>query len=180
MDSELVAHTSTGVILRLLSRSANAVDRHILAALSDTDLSLDQWRVLEALYELDGCTMSVLADVVGTSSATLTRVVDRLVTLTLAYRTSDAADRRRVLVHLAQRGIRQVDELRPSVDQAEDLLLAELSPSEKAQLTELLYRIGTHPAPTSARETPAAELHNGKAHSSPAPEATSDSSSRRS
>ncbi|SDR74721.1 DNA-binding transcriptional regulator, MarR family [Brevibacterium siliguriense] len=150
MDSELIEHTSTGANMRLLSRSANAVERHILAALSDTDLSLDQWRVLEALYEFDGCTMSVLADAVGTSSATLTRVVDRLVTRSLVYRTSDAADRRRVLVRLAQRGIRQVDELRPSVDQAEDHLLAELSPSEKAQLTELLSRIFTHPGPTSA------------------------------
>lgn len=145
MESQLVGHTATGATMRLLSRSANAVDRQLSAALSDSDLSLDQWRVLDALYESDGFTMSALAEAVGTSSATITRLVDRLVTRSLVYRTSDAADRRRVLVRLSQRGIRQIDDLRQEVGRAEALLFAGLSPSEQTQLTSLLARVGVDP-----------------------------------
>ena len=85
--------------------------------------------------------MSVLADAVGSSSATLTRIVDRLVGRGLVYRTADDADRRRVLVQLSQRGADKVASLRPEVKRAEACLLADLTALERDQLTALLTRV---------------------------------------
>lgn len=132
---------SAGENTRLLARAANAVDRHIADALTAEHLSADQWRVLDVLSKTDQCTMSVLADAVGSSSATLTRIVDRLVGRGLVYRTADDVDRRRVLVQLSQRGADKVATLRPEVKRAEACLLADLTALERDQLTALLTRV---------------------------------------
>jgi len=141
VGTRVESHGSAGENTRLLARAANAVDRRISDALTTEHLSADQWRVLDVLSKTDQCTMSELADAVGTSSATLTRIIDRLVTRALVYRTADDADRRRVLVQLSQRGAQMVIDLRPEVERAEACLLANLTALERDQLTALLARV---------------------------------------
>lgn len=141
MVSDVDGDVSAGVNTRLLALAASAVDRHVTGALTPEHLSADQWRVLDVLSTGEACTMSALAEAIGISSATLTRVVDRLVSRALVYRTSDDADRRRVLVRLSDRGAETVRGLRPQVQRAEASLLANLNEAERRQLTALLARL---------------------------------------
>lgn len=141
MGTKVERHGSVGENTRLLARAASAVDRHIADALTAERLSADQWRVLDVLLKTDQCTMSELADAVGTSSATLTRIIDRLVSRALVYRTADDADRRRVLVRLSERGKETVASLQPEVERAEACLLSNLTALERDQLTALLTRV---------------------------------------
>lgn len=126
------------VDLRLLTFVAGSLNRRIDTALTAEGFSVDQWRVLSYLDESGPCTMSTLALTTGTNAATLTRLVDRLVSYALVYRSADRGDRRRVLVHLSARGHETTDRLRPLVASAEHESARGLSVEECDELTRLL------------------------------------------
>ncbi|RZT87649.1 MarR family protein [Pseudonocardia sediminis] len=68
------------------------------------DVSRDGWRVLLMLARGTGRSMGEIAGHTALPAPTATRIVDRLVSLRLAYRSADPLDRRRVVVHLAAEG----------------------------------------------------------------------------
>ncbi len=114
-----------------LTRAARAVAARVEQVLAKEGLTLDQWLVLDALSGKGGLAMADLADRTLTTGPTLTRVVDKLVTTAQAYREVDAADRRRVLVHLSARGRAthrrvavKVTEVEAGLGLAEDVLVA--------------------------------------------------------
>lgn len=123
---------------RLLTMVAGNVNREIDTALSPEELSADQWRVLDYLDETGPCTMSSLAKATGTSSATLTRIIDRLVSRALVYRSADGNDRRRVLVLLSERGQKTTERVRPLVHAAAERAAAELSADDQDEVGRLL------------------------------------------
>ncbi|AUI57029.1 MarR family transcriptional regulator [Amycolatopsis sp. BJA-103] len=114
-----------------LTRAARAVAALVDQVLAKEGLTLDQWLVLDALSGKGGLAMADLADRTLTTGPTLTRVVDKLVTTAQAYREVDAADRRRVLVHLSARGrathrrvAAKVSEVEARLDVPDELLVA--------------------------------------------------------
>lgn len=109
-------------------------------------LSFDQWRVLQRLAAAGPRTMRELRDEARVTGPTLTRVVDRLAERALVYRNVDAGDRRRVVVHLSDRGRQLYEGLRPDVGRLEKNTLAPLSAEEAELLGRLLERLstGTH------------------------------------
>ncbi|MFI9455409.1 MarR family winged helix-turn-helix transcriptional regulator [Amycolatopsis sp. NPDC052450] len=114
-----------------LTRAARAVAGKVEQVLAKEGLTLDQWLVLDALSGKGGLAMADLADRTLATAPTLTRVVDKLVTTAQAYREVDAADRRRVLVHLSARGratyrrvAAKVAEVEASLDVTDDVLVA--------------------------------------------------------
>lgn len=112
----------TAVLAHLERRLARRLD----GALAGDGLTVDQWRVLEFLSVGEGASMSSIAARISVPGATLTKLVDRLVDAALVYRVVGEADRRRVLVHLADRGREVYERLRPEVDRVE---LGFLAPS---------------------------------------------------
>lgn len=122
---------------RLLTVVSGRVNRAIRSVLADEGLSVDEWSVLDHLTGAGPCPMSTLATATGTTAATLTRIVDRLVSRALIYRNADSGDRRRVLVHVSDRGRDVADGLRPGVRSAEERAVAELSAEERAGLARL-------------------------------------------
>ena len=88
----------------LLSRAERSVNRALSAALATEEVSVDQWRILQALADGRGHTMGDLAEAALMPHPTLTKAVDRLVERAVVYRGHDPADRRRVAVFLADRG----------------------------------------------------------------------------
>lgn len=136
----------TGVDAWLLTLIADSTNDRISAALASDGVSVDQWRVLEYLAFDGPCTMSRLAAATSINGATLTRLTDQLVTRALVYRMADDHDRRRVLVHLSDRGRKKTRRIRPRVLEAEAEATAELTSEERDQLTRLLRRM----APTQA------------------------------
>jgi DNA-binding MarR family transcriptional regulator len=88
----------------LLSEAERQVNRGLAEALATERVSVEQWRILRALSDGHGHSMSDLAEAVLMPHPTLTKAVDRLVDTALVYRRQDVADRRRVAVYLSDLG----------------------------------------------------------------------------
>jgi DNA-binding MarR family transcriptional regulator len=84
-------------------------------ALSEENVTLDQWRILEVLARLGSPTMGELAEASGMANATLSRTVDSLEDTASAFRLPTATDRRRITVHLSDRGVGLLTRIREIV-----------------------------------------------------------------
>lgn len=84
-------------------------------ALSEENVTLDQWRILEVLARLGSPTMGELAEASGMANATLSRTVDSLEDTASAFRLPTATDRRRITVHLSDRGAVRLTRIREIV-----------------------------------------------------------------
>jgi DNA-binding MarR family transcriptional regulator len=84
-------------------------------ALSEENVTLDQWRILEVLARLGSPTMGELAEASGMANATLSRTVDSLEDTASAFRLPTATDRRRITVHLSDRGVVRLTRIREIV-----------------------------------------------------------------
>ncbi|MET7392401.1 MarR family transcriptional regulator [Dactylosporangium sp. NPDC005572] len=95
----------------VLSEAERAVNRGLSAALSAEGMTVEQWRILQALSDGRGHSMGDLAEAALMPHPTLTKAVDRLVDSALVYRRQDPSDRRRVAVYLSDSGTRLVARL---------------------------------------------------------------------
>jgi MarR family transcriptional regulator, organic hydroperoxide resistance regulator len=137
--------TSAGSLphVDLLRRAASGLTSRVEEILVVSDLTLDQWRVLHTLTGQGPLSMSDLSGRTRIPGPTVTRIVDRLVERSLLYRNVDAADRRRVVVHAAERGRALSRSLAPRIAEAERAGLAVLSGAETRTLRRLLERLAT-------------------------------------
>jgi DNA-binding MarR family transcriptional regulator len=115
------------------------------AALESEGLTLAQWRVLSLLSDGTGHTMTEAATFAMLPAPTLTKVVDRMVSLNLVYRRPDLGDRRRVLIYSAARGRRLHQRLARDLGPAVRVLPDVADGQDAAQLARLLRRILDHP-----------------------------------
>jgi DNA-binding MarR family transcriptional regulator len=92
---------------RLVTRS----DPGRLEAWAGLGLTMTQLRVLFILRTEPGLTAGVLAERLGTTPSTLTRIMDRLVSSRLVRRVSDDDDRRLVRHYLSETGLETVGEM---------------------------------------------------------------------
>lgn len=99
------------------------------SALADADLTLPQYRVLVFLVPR-GRPASHVAGLLGVTPSTVTSVVDGLVARGLVERSSDPADRRRVVLSLTPSGLDTVALGDRVVGAALDRLLARLAPGD--------------------------------------------------
>ncbi|SDN82610.1 MarR family winged helix-turn-helix transcriptional regulator [Geodermatophilus sp. DSM 45219] len=127
----------------LLRQVASGLTSRVEEILVDHELTFDQWRVLDTLTQQGPLSMSDLGGRTRVPGPTLTRIVDRLVERSLLYRNVDATDRRRVLVHAADRGRALCRSLAPRISEAERSGLAALSAAEADTLRSLLERLAT-------------------------------------
>lgn len=95
---------SLAEIVALLRQLEQSLSAGLAVALSEEHTTVDQWRVLEALAQLQDPTMGEIAVATAMPNASLSRIVDGLEDAAHAYRVPDAADRRRVAVRLTDRG----------------------------------------------------------------------------
>lgn len=91
-------------LFHVLSHAERRVARRLATVLDAAGCSAEQWRVLVLLADGQGHPMTELAEFALLPAPTATKLVDRMVSDTLVYRRADPADRRRVLVYLADRG----------------------------------------------------------------------------
>lgn len=121
-----------------LGRAAHEVARQIEDAVRPPQgPGLDAWRVLDLLADGAGHPMSEIATHAMVPAPTLTKIVDRLVERGLVYRRQDDADRRRVLVLLAERGRELHASLAPAVRAIEDDVRSLLGPDADVVLAAL-------------------------------------------
>jgi DNA-binding MarR family transcriptional regulator len=111
--------------------------------------SIEQWRVLNLLADGAGHTMTEVADHALLPAPTATKLVDRLVADTLVYRHPDPTDRRRVLVHIADRGRDLHARLATTVDRVQSEVLSELG--DESELEALMDRLADAFDPAASR-----------------------------
>ncbi|MBS1699180.1 MAG: MarR family transcriptional regulator [Actinobacteria bacterium] len=90
--------------LLVLARAQQHLLGGLSTALAEDGTSVDQWRVLACISRLSAPTMGEIAEATGLANATLSRVVDALEDRAAVFRHQDAADRRRIAVHLTELG----------------------------------------------------------------------------
>jgi DNA-binding MarR family transcriptional regulator len=90
-------------LIEQLSRTTRLLKTELAQRLEGLDFSVDELLVLKGLAG-GPRSMGELAELLALNHPTLTKMVDRLVSANAVYRTPDTADRRRVLIHLAERG----------------------------------------------------------------------------
>jgi DNA-binding MarR family transcriptional regulator len=113
---DLTAVSLASTVLRAARRLALDLD----AELHEQQLGIDHWLVIDAVAATTGgLTMAELQSITLTPGPTLTRVVDKLITRSLAFREVDALDRRKVRVYLSARGVEMHDHLAAGISAVE-------------------------------------------------------------
>jgi DNA-binding MarR family transcriptional regulator len=96
------------VSLSRVITALEAVDKGLLEglalALSEEDVSVEQWRILDLIRRLGSPTMGELATWSNMPNASLSRVIDALEDAASVFRLPSPADRRRVTVQLSDHG----------------------------------------------------------------------------
>jgi MarR family transcriptional regulator, lower aerobic nicotinate degradation pathway regulator len=105
------------------------------------------YAVLVALAEDSHETQGALADALGYDRGQMVGILDELEEADLIQRRRDPADRRRQLVSITPGGRRMLTRLRALSRKLEDELLAPLNGDERAQLHELLLKLGRQHLP---------------------------------
>ena len=128
-------------LVHLLSRAEHLAARRQAALLEAeaAGCSIEQWRVLTLLADAQGHTMTEIADYALLPAPTATKLIDRLVADNLVYRHPDPTDRRRVLVHAAERGHELYERLAGTLDRMQAHLLQAIDGG--AELEDLLDRL---------------------------------------
>lgn len=93
-----------GQLVDQLTSTQRVLTRGLAARFEDEGTTVEQWRILRALTGTGGVQMGELAVVLEMPHPTLTRLVDGMVESANLYRTQSSEDRRRVSVHLSNRG----------------------------------------------------------------------------
>lgn len=125
-----------------LSRAAESVGTRINHHLSDYDLTVSQFGVLEALHHLGPMQVGQLGEKILKSSGNMTLVVDNLVKRGLVRRQRRKDDRRCIDIHLTDAGQQLIAQIWPThlthVVAAFDALTA----AEQAELAQLCRKLG--------------------------------------
>ena len=114
---------STSLLSSVLD-SAALVYARAAEELAPFELTVDRWRVLDLVSRESALTMTALASRLSIPSTTATRLVDHLVSVGALYRVVDHGDRRRVVLHVSERGQDTLAAAAPTLQRLEDDLKA--------------------------------------------------------
>jgi MarR family transcriptional regulator, organic hydroperoxide resistance regulator len=106
---------------------------------------IEHLRVLEALDRGGTVSMGELATQALVEPPTLTKIIDRMVSDSLVFRSPDARDRRRVLIQLAPAGKVLCKRLRRVSREQEERLTRQLPRDKAIELRNLLRDLIQHP-----------------------------------
>jgi DNA-binding MarR family transcriptional regulator len=109
--------------------------------LKTAGVPVEQWRILLALRERSGQTVSELAERVFMNLPALSKNLDRMVSRALVHRTQDSADHRRVLLQISDFGLELLDEPERDLRQYYSALEARLGPRGVTRLNRLLQSL---------------------------------------
>ena len=125
-----------------LMRAAESVTARTHRHLSSTGLTISQFAVLEALYQLGPLSQREIGQKILRSSGNITMVIDNLEKRGLVRRERNEADRRFYIVHLTDKGYKLIDKIFPphAAVIAEDL--GALTAAEQDALGRLCKKLG--------------------------------------
>jgi DNA-binding MarR family transcriptional regulator len=127
--------TSEGLLLALLGQQAM---RRLRAAHTEHKLSPRQFHVLGLLHDRGALTQRELGTLMDVDPSILVTLLNPLEADGYLSRERDADDRRRHVVTITRRGVKQLERAAQAQRDAEDELLAGLTKTQRAQLRRLL------------------------------------------
>jgi MarR family transcriptional regulator, 2-MHQ and catechol-resistance regulon repressor len=137
-------------------RAAESVANRVNRPLSQDDLSISQFGVLEALLHLGPMSQKELAAKILKSHGNISVVVDNLEKRDLVTRTRGAVeDRRVVIVSLTPKGEGLVRSVLPDTEERIRQEMGILSDAELLDLARTCKKLGLHIDTDAAGETPA-------------------------
>lgn len=104
-------------------------------------VTVAEWALLRQMFDVDRASPSCLADGLGMTRGTISKLVERLLEKGLAERTPDPRDRRAQRVSLTARGRRLVPVLARLADENDAEMFGHMTPQTRAELVELLRGI---------------------------------------
>jgi MarR family 2-MHQ and catechol resistance regulon transcriptional repressor len=125
-----------------LMRAAESVTRRIHRHLSETGLTLSQFAVLEALYQLGPLSQREIGQKILRSSGNITMVIDNLEKSGLAKRERNETDRRFFIVHLTAKGYSLINSIFPAHAAVIAKDLGVLTAAEQGALARLCKKLG--------------------------------------
>ena len=125
-----------------LMRAANAARMHASRNLGDSELTLTQFAVLEALYHLGRLSLTEIARKVLTTGGNLTMVAGNLERDGLVEREKSAEDGRVQILAITDKGRTLMDQVFPVHASAITEFMRALEPRELEQLGELCRKLG--------------------------------------
>jgi len=127
-----------------LMRASESINNRLNRQLSDNDLTISQFGVLEALYHLGALNQKSLAEKLLKSGGNITLVIDNLEKNGWVERQRNPEDRRSVLIHLTPEGEKLIKDYFP---RHLDHIMEEfdvLNPKELEQLSSICKKLGLH------------------------------------
>ena len=126
----------------VLMKAHRALEQAAMASIAATGLCFTDFALLEVLLHKGPLPVNTIGAKVHLSSAAATAAVDRLERRGLVRRVPDADDRRARRVHLTRRGEDLIGPLFRRHQRDLETAMAGISQAEKAQLVELLRKLG--------------------------------------
>jgi len=126
----------------LIASLNRRLEEELAEQLRAEGIPIEQMRILTALTDGAGLPMGDLANIVLVEGPTLTKIVDRMVTSSLVYRSPDAKDRRRILIFMTPRGKATYERIRGIAADQQSRLLERLQGQQYEQLKGLLESLG--------------------------------------
>ena len=135
---EVLALDTYVKLVRATETVSNRIHRH----LAETDLTVSQFGVLEALLHLGPLYQRDLAEKLLKSGGNMTLVIDNLEKRELVKREREAGDRRCIKVCLTEKGKQLISQVFPSHVAAVVNQMNILTPGEQEELAQLCKRLG--------------------------------------
>jgi MarR family transcriptional regulator, organic hydroperoxide resistance regulator len=117
------------------------LEEELQERLRPAGIPIEQLRILETLDKSGAIPMGELATRALVEPPTLTKIIDRMVSDSLVFRSPDPADRRRVLILLAPAGKALFKRLRKVSSAQEQRLAKQLSERKAEELRALLREL---------------------------------------
>ncbi len=105
------------------------------------ELSMPQVHAIMVARDRDQATITEIAGVLGVSLPSASAMVDRLVEKGILVRRHDRRDRRRVLVSVAPKAVREIEKINDTILQSFVDLVEKIGPETTAQWCEVLRRV---------------------------------------
>lgn len=127
-----------GYWLRFVS---NHVSHAFQRSLEAQEVSVAEWVILRALFDVDALAPSQLAARLGMTRGAVSKLIDRLATKALVRKTPSPHDRRYQSVALTDEGRALVPTLAILADENDSAFFAALSATEQQTLRRLLQKL---------------------------------------
>lgn len=130
-----------GYMSYLLAQASHVYSAGVHPRIKGKSGGIAEWRVLACLVDVDGMSVSRLAEIALFNQPRLSKVLDRLGAQGLIERRGDTTDRRRVRVHITPAGLALTRPLLEIARQHEAEMLAGYTEAEIAAIKKMLRQI---------------------------------------